>query len=91
MEKLYDNISIPTLIKEATGLGYPPLILKLGLQMHMACKSTTFAKILFHAIIQEAYDQEVIEALARGLLTQYATNLRTFVDDISSIRGHEAW
>eukprot|EP00973_Karenia_brevis_P069316 9637407-Karenia_brevis.AAC.1 len=82
MEKLYDNISIPTLIKEATRLGYPPLILKLGLQMHMACRSikcyqfhpgvtaptngiiagctqsTTFAKILLHAIIQEASDQE---------------------------------
>eukprot|EP00973_Karenia_brevis_P071995 10003033-Karenia_brevis.AAC.1 len=39
MEKFYDNISIPTLITEATRLGYPPLVLKLGLQMHMACRS----------------------------------------------------
>eukprot|EP00973_Karenia_brevis_P011111 1504120-Karenia_brevis.AAC.1 len=36
MEKFYDNISIPILIQEATRLGYPPLVLKLGLQMHMA-------------------------------------------------------
>eukprot|EP00973_Karenia_brevis_P002211 297119-Karenia_brevis.AAC.1 len=39
MEKLYDNISIPTLVQEATRLDYPPLVLKLGLQMHMACRS----------------------------------------------------
>eukprot|EP00973_Karenia_brevis_P024020 3313948-Karenia_brevis.AAC.1 len=40
MENFYDNISIPILIQEATRLGYPPLALKLGLQMHMACRST---------------------------------------------------
>eukprot|EP00973_Karenia_brevis_P013574 1843330-Karenia_brevis.AAC.1 len=39
MEKLYDNISTPALIREATRLGYPALVLKLGLQMHMACRS----------------------------------------------------
>eukprot|EP00973_Karenia_brevis_P057926 8063765-Karenia_brevis.AAC.1 len=39
MEKFYDNISIPTLIREANRLGYPPLVPKLGLQMHMACRS----------------------------------------------------
>eukprot|EP00973_Karenia_brevis_P021560 2962952-Karenia_brevis.AAC.1 len=39
MENLYDNTPIPTLITEATRLGYPPLVLKLGLQMHMACRS----------------------------------------------------
>eukprot|EP00973_Karenia_brevis_P008100 1097654-Karenia_brevis.AAC.1 len=39
MEKLYDNISIPILITEASRLGYPPLVLELGLQMHMACRS----------------------------------------------------
>eukprot|EP00973_Karenia_brevis_P080186 11122523-Karenia_brevis.AAC.1 len=39
MEKFYENISIPILIKEASRLGYPPLVLKLGLQMHMACRS----------------------------------------------------
>eukprot|EP00973_Karenia_brevis_P066475 9240071-Karenia_brevis.AAC.1 len=33
-----------------------------------------------------------MEAMARGLPTNYATTLRTFVDDISSIsRGCEAW
>eukprot|EP00973_Karenia_brevis_P084799 11766138-Karenia_brevis.AAC.1 len=39
MEKFYDNISIPILVREATRLGYPAPILKLGLQMHMACRS----------------------------------------------------
>eukprot|EP00973_Karenia_brevis_P030971 4271938-Karenia_brevis.AAC.1 len=39
MEKFYDNISIPILIQEAIRLGYPPLVLKLGLHMHMACRS----------------------------------------------------
>eukprot|EP00973_Karenia_brevis_P029828 4114167-Karenia_brevis.AAC.1 len=41
MEKVYDNISIPTLIREANRLGYPSLslTLKLGLHMHMACRS----------------------------------------------------
>eukprot|EP00973_Karenia_brevis_P087900 12190705-Karenia_brevis.AAC.1 len=39
MEKLYDNISIPILIREASRLWYPPLVLKVGLQMHMACRS----------------------------------------------------
>eukprot|EP00973_Karenia_brevis_P064375 8944162-Karenia_brevis.AAC.1 len=82
MEKFYDKISIPTLVKEANRLAYPPLVLKLGLQMHMACRSircyqfhpgvttptngiiagctqtTTFAKILLHAILQQAYDTE---------------------------------
>eukprot|EP00973_Karenia_brevis_P064448 8953782-Karenia_brevis.AAC.1 len=82
MEKFYDNISIPILIREATRLGYPALVLKLGLQMHMACRSircyqfhpgvttptdgiiagctqsTTFAKVLLHAVCQEAYDTE---------------------------------
>eukprot|EP00973_Karenia_brevis_P029953 4130501-Karenia_brevis.AAC.1 len=42
--------------------------------------------------MQEAYDNEVTEALARGLPITYATTLRTFVNDISSIsRGYEAW
>eukprot|EP00973_Karenia_brevis_P025287 3488451-Karenia_brevis.AAC.1 len=82
MEKFHDNISITILVEEANRLGYPPLVLKLGLQMHMACRSircyqfhhgvttpangiiagctqsTTFAKILLHAIIQAAYDTE---------------------------------
>eukprot|EP00973_Karenia_brevis_P000352 50379-Karenia_brevis.AAC.1 len=39
MEKFYDNISIPVLIREATRLGYPALVQKLELQMHMACRS----------------------------------------------------
>eukprot|EP00973_Karenia_brevis_P022308 3069370-Karenia_brevis.AAC.1 len=39
MENLHDNISIPKLIEEATRLAYPSLVLKLGLQMHMACRS----------------------------------------------------
>eukprot|EP00973_Karenia_brevis_P006617 899210-Karenia_brevis.AAC.1 len=39
LEKLYDNISIPVSIREATRLGYPALELKIGLQMHMACRS----------------------------------------------------
>eukprot|EP00973_Karenia_brevis_P049028 6799867-Karenia_brevis.AAC.1 len=99
MEKSYDKIFISNLIQKATRLDYPPLVLKLGLQMHMACRSircyqchpgvttptngiiagctqsTTFAKILLHAIIQEAYDNEVTEALARGLPITYATTL----------------
>eukprot|EP00973_Karenia_brevis_P095552 12427923-Karenia_brevis.AAC.1 len=82
MEDPYDNISIPALIREAHRLEHPPLISRLGLQMHMACRSircyefhpgvitpangnvagckrsTTFAKILFHAIIQEALDYQ---------------------------------
>eukprot|EP00973_Karenia_brevis_P072477 10067950-Karenia_brevis.AAC.1 len=116
MEHFYDNISIPSLVQEANRLDYPPLVLKLGLQMHMACRSircyqfhpgvttpandivagcaqiTTFAKMLLHAIIQEADDLEATEAFARGLPRSYATTLRTFVDDISSIsRGHETW
>eukprot|EP00973_Karenia_brevis_P036409 5020499-Karenia_brevis.AAC.1 len=34
----------------------------------------------------------ISEALARGYQCTYATTLRTFVDDISSIsRGHEEW
>eukprot|EP00973_Karenia_brevis_P011148 1508950-Karenia_brevis.AAC.1 len=55
-------------------------------------QSTTFAKILLHAVCQQAYDTEISEALARGYQCSYATSLRTFVDDISSIsRGHEQW
>eukprot|EP00973_Karenia_brevis_P034209 4718333-Karenia_brevis.AAC.1 len=55
-------------------------------------QSSRFAKMLLHAIIQEAYDAEVTEAMARRLPRTYATTLRTFVDDISSIsRGYEAW
>eukprot|EP00973_Karenia_brevis_P005820 792397-Karenia_brevis.AAC.1 len=116
MENLYDNTSIPALVREANRLDYPSLVLKLGLQMHMACRSircyqfhpgvttpangiiagctqsTTFAKILLHAIIQQAYDTEVTEALARGMPRSYATTLRTFVDDISNIsRGRDTW
>eukprot|EP00973_Karenia_brevis_P044766 6200018-Karenia_brevis.AAC.1 len=48
-------------------------------------QSTTFAKLLLHAIIQEADDSEITEALARGYAPMYATTLRTFVDDTSSI------
>eukprot|EP00973_Karenia_brevis_P054833 7623246-Karenia_brevis.AAC.1 len=39
MEKSYDNISIPMVIREATRPVYPALVLKLGVQMHMACRS----------------------------------------------------
>eukprot|EP00973_Karenia_brevis_P017900 2460029-Karenia_brevis.AAC.1 len=39
-EKIYDNISIPTLISGATRLGHPPLVLKLGLQMHMHAEAS---------------------------------------------------
>eukprot|EP00973_Karenia_brevis_P027309 3765038-Karenia_brevis.AAC.1 len=39
---------------------------------------------MLHAIIQEVYDNEVKETMARGLTTGYATTLRAFVDDISS-------
>eukprot|EP00973_Karenia_brevis_P078424 10888370-Karenia_brevis.AAC.1 len=39
MENFYANISIPILITEASRLGYPPLVLKLGLQMHIACRN----------------------------------------------------
>eukprot|EP00973_Karenia_brevis_P069537 9668666-Karenia_brevis.AAC.1 len=39
MEFFYDNISAPILVQEATRLDYPTLILKLGLYMHMACRS----------------------------------------------------
>eukprot|EP00973_Karenia_brevis_P024519 3381801-Karenia_brevis.AAC.1 len=39
MEEFYDNRSIPALIREATRLGYPAVVLKLGLQMHMACRN----------------------------------------------------
>eukprot|EP00973_Karenia_brevis_P013695 1857308-Karenia_brevis.AAC.1 len=54
--------------------------------------STTFAKILVHAILQEAYDTKISEAFARRFQCSYATTLRTFVDDISSIsRGFELW
>eukprot|EP00973_Karenia_brevis_P050655 7034769-Karenia_brevis.AAC.1 len=37
----HDNESIPILVKEADRLGYTPpsQILKLGMQMHMACRS----------------------------------------------------
>eukprot|EP00973_Karenia_brevis_P069511 9664542-Karenia_brevis.AAC.1 len=55
-------------------------------------QSTTFAKILLHGVIQEAYDNEITEALAMGYQCSYATTLITFVDDISSIsRGYEQW
>ena len=36
MEKFYDNIHIGLLIKRAEDLGYPSLIIALGLQMHLA-------------------------------------------------------
>ncbi len=36
MEKFYDNIHIGLLIKRAEDLGYPSLIIALGLQMHVA-------------------------------------------------------
>eukprot|EP00973_Karenia_brevis_P061155 8505154-Karenia_brevis.AAC.1 len=55
-------------------------------------QSTTLAKILLHAVCQEAYETEISEALARGYPKGYATIFKTFVDDISSIsRGHEEW
>eukprot|EP00973_Karenia_brevis_P055878 7771671-Karenia_brevis.AAC.1 len=68
-------------------LGYPPLVLKLGLHIHMDCRSircyqlhpgvttptngiiagcthsTTFAKILLHAVCQQAYDTEISDCL----------------------------
>eukprot|EP00973_Karenia_brevis_P016997 2332227-Karenia_brevis.AAC.1 len=46
-------------------------------------QSTTFAKILLHAVCQQAYDTEISEALARGYTQGYAATFRTFVDDIS--------
>eukprot|EP00973_Karenia_brevis_P042003 5814885-Karenia_brevis.AAC.1 len=39
MQRFYDNISFPKLIQEATRLGYPPLVFKTGLQIHMVCRS----------------------------------------------------
>eukprot|EP00973_Karenia_brevis_P075978 10555143-Karenia_brevis.AAC.1 len=39
MEEIHDNISIPVLIGEANRLGYPALVFKPGLHMHLACRS----------------------------------------------------
>ena len=38
MEKFYDNIDIGVLINEARRLEYPPTLLGMGLQMHMALR-----------------------------------------------------
>eukprot|EP00973_Karenia_brevis_P081068 11242801-Karenia_brevis.AAC.1 len=70
-----------------TGVTTPTNCIRAG-----CTQSTTFAKFLLHAIVQEAYDTEISEALARGHQCSYATTLRTFVDDISIVsRGHELW
>ena len=36
MEKFYDNIDIPTLVREGSALQYPAIIMALGMQMHLA-------------------------------------------------------
>eukprot|EP00973_Karenia_brevis_P024804 3418420-Karenia_brevis.AAC.1 len=116
MEKFYDNISIPALIKEATRLGYPAWVLKLVLQMHMArrsirccqfhlvvtvshngiiagcTQSTTVAKILLHAICQQAYDVEIAEAMARRYPQGYAATLgHLWMASAASVGARRVW
>ena len=94
MEKFYDNIDITKLIKMAHTTSYPPLLLALGMQMHLALRgtrcfniypgahlpcngiiawctqSTTFAKVLLHEVLQQAYHNH------QGVM------IRSFVDDV---------
>jgi hypothetical protein len=52
MEKFYGNISIPKLVHRARELGYPILVLALGIQMHLAPRAlkayNSFTIVLEH-------------------------------------------